>query len=148
MDAVNPLPLTSTVAFRLGTLGSLVSARFAEAVDAHGLKPKDVGLLAVLEAGGGASQLELARTMRVAPSLLVTLADRLEALEAVQRVRDPQDRRRQNVVITEHGRTLLAACTAATHELDAELTADLGERDRAALRRVLAALAVSNGLPG
>jgi len=33
--------------------------------------------------------------MGVAPSLVVALADHLKELEAVQRVRDPADRRRQ-----------------------------------------------------
>ncbi|MFF2329600.1 MULTISPECIES: hypothetical protein [unclassified Streptomyces] len=39
-----------------------------------------VGLLAVLDSGQAASQLEIARLMRVAPSLVVSLADRLDAM--------------------------------------------------------------------
>ncbi|MEK2490745.1 MarR family winged helix-turn-helix transcriptional regulator [Kitasatospora purpeofusca] len=147
MNDVNPLPLTASVVFRLGTLGSIVTARFTTALAELGLKPKHVGVMAALDSGAPPSQLELARTMAVAPSLVVSLADHLERIGAVDRVRDPADRRRQVLALTDAGRELLADCTALAHRLDEELTASLTDPEREALRRTLGLLGAEAGLP-
>ncbi|MFD9127751.1 MarR family winged helix-turn-helix transcriptional regulator [Kitasatospora sp. NPDC059571] len=147
MSAVNPPPLTSSLAFRLGTLGTVATARFAAAIESRGLKPKQVGLLAALDAGAAASQLELSQAMGVAPSLVVSLADQLEALGALRRVRDSADRRRQALVLTDTGRELLADCAALAQEVDAGLAAALTPAEREALRSALGILAREAGLP-
>ncbi|MFF4776695.1 MarR family winged helix-turn-helix transcriptional regulator [Microtetraspora fusca] len=144
---MNDVKLTSTLAFRLGTLGAVVTERFSARLAAHGLKPKHVGLLAILEAGTATSQLDIAKLMNVAPSLVVSLADRLEELGAVRRERDPFDRRRQTLALTAEGRELLAACTGAAAELDAELTDGLRLEEVKALRSVLGTIAGRSGLP-
>lgn len=147
MNAAQPVSLTATVSFRLGTIGTLTTNRFTERIETFGLKLKDVGLLHLLQDGGPASQLEVARLLGVAPSLVVAMADRLEVLGAVRRLRDPGDRRRQQLVLTEQGHELLGRCTTAARELDAELTAELDEPTRQALNAVLGTLAASLGLP-
>ncbi|MFB7476223.1 MarR family winged helix-turn-helix transcriptional regulator [Kitasatospora sp. NPDC056184] len=147
-DDVNRLPLTSSLVFRLGTLGSLATARFSAAIESRGLKPKHVGLLAALSGGAASSQLELSRVMGVAPSLVVSLADQLEGMGALRRVRDPADRRRQTLVLTDSGHALLAECTALAQGLDAELAAALTPEEGEALRRALGVLAREAGLPG
>ncbi|MEV0200104.1 MarR family winged helix-turn-helix transcriptional regulator [Nonomuraea sp. NPDC050691] len=114
---------------------------------AHDLKPKHVGLLAVLDSGAAASQLDVARLMDVAPSLVVSLADRLEELGAVRRERDPSDRRRQILTLTAEGRDLPAACTESAAELDAELLEELGPDEAETLSAVLRTLATRTGLP-
>jgi DNA-binding MarR family transcriptional regulator len=141
--------LTTTLVFKLGTLGTVATERFTHELDAFelGLKPKHVGLLATLASGTAASQLELATRMGVAPSLVVSLADHLEQLGALQRVRDPQDRRRQVLTLTEAGHQLLTRCERAGRTLDAELTADLTEAQRTALAEALQLLATRVGLP-
>ncbi|MGW6919246.1 MarR family winged helix-turn-helix transcriptional regulator [Kitasatospora sp. NPDC054939] len=147
MDDVNRLPLTSSLVFRLGALGTVATARFTAAIESRGLKPKHVGLLAALSARSASSQLELSQAMGVAPSLVVSLADQLEGMGALQRVRDPADRRRQALVLTAAGRGLLAECAALAQELDAELAAALTPEEREALRRALGVLARDVGLP-
>ncbi|GAB2737142.1 MarR family winged helix-turn-helix transcriptional regulator [Kitasatospora kifunensis] len=147
MNATAPVPLTATTTLRLGAVGAVVSGRFTERIGSLGLKPKDVTLLNLLQAGGPASQLEVARTMGVAPSLVVTVADRLEALGAVRRLRDQGDRRRQQLVLTDGGRELLARCTTLARELDEELTAGLDAATRQALDAALGTLAAGLGLP-
>ncbi|WP_345438591.1 MarR family winged helix-turn-helix transcriptional regulator [Actinoallomurus vinaceus] len=147
MDDVKPEAFTATLAFRIGTLGALVTDRLAEKAREHGLKVKHVGVLAALAGSGPMSQLELARLMRVAPSLVVTLADHLETMEAIQRLRDPDDRRRQRLELTETGRALLDECTEAARALDDDLTASLDAEQRATLESLLAAVAAAEGLP-
>jgi DNA-binding MarR family transcriptional regulator len=83
----------------------------------------------------------------VAPSLVVTLADHLEQIGAIERLRDPADRRRQVLTLTDAGRALLRACLAAARELDAGLTAGLSPADRATLSRILDQLAAEADLP-
>ncbi|MBE3012408.1 MarR family transcriptional regulator [Microbispora sp. NEAU-D428] len=144
---MNDVKLTSTLAFRLGTLGAVMTERFSARLADHGLKPKHVGLLALLESGTATSQLDIAKLMNVAPSLVVSLADRLEELGAVRRERDPLDRRRQTLALTGEGRELLATCAAAAAELDTELTAGLSPEETEALRSTLGTLARRNGLP-
>ncbi|MFD8706584.1 MarR family winged helix-turn-helix transcriptional regulator [Kitasatospora sp. NPDC059648] len=147
MNAVNPPTLTSSLSFRLGTLGTVATARFTAAIEERGLKPKHVALLAALDAGAASSQLELAQAMGVAPSLVVSLADQLQALGAVARERDPVDRRRQTLALTEDGRALLHECAAQAHAVDAELAAALSPAERETLRRALGVLAREAGLP-
>ncbi|MQY09859.1 MarR family winged helix-turn-helix transcriptional regulator [Actinomadura macrotermitis] len=137
-----------TLAFRLGTLGTLMQDRFAAKVASYELKPKHVGLMAVLRDGtAAASQQDLAARLGVAPSLIVALADHLERLGAVERVRDPGDRRRQTLALTERGADLLARCVEAARELDDEIAASLSPPQRAALHEALGRLAAGAGLP-
>jgi DNA-binding MarR family transcriptional regulator len=144
---VNDVKWTETLSFRLGTLGALVSDQYAEALAVHDLKPKHVGLLGVLDSGLAASQLDIAKLMRVAPSLVVSLADHLESMGAIERLRDPADRRRQILSLTGEGRDLLAECTAKALVLDAKLAAGLTASQQAALSAALGRLAASYGLP-
>ncbi|MFF5213068.1 MarR family winged helix-turn-helix transcriptional regulator [Streptosporangium sp. NPDC000396] len=147
MNDVNPASPVATVAFRLGTLGAVMTDRFAARIESYDLKPKHVGLMTVLDSGGGSSQLEIARIMGIAPSLVVSLADHLENLGAIQRIRDPEDRRRQVLTLTASGRDLLRDCAREAQEVDAEFTAGLSPADQATLSRLLGTVAAVAGLP-
>ena len=129
--------VADTLAFRLGTLGGRVADRFAEAVAGYGVKPRHVSLLVTIDVSGPASQLELARMLRVAPSLVVQLADHLVALGAVERSRDARDRRRQYLLLTPAGRHLLNACAEAARRVDEEVAAGLDPGQRDDLRLLL-----------
>ncbi|MFF2144021.1 MarR family winged helix-turn-helix transcriptional regulator [Kitasatospora sp. NPDC058190] len=136
-DVKGAAELRATIVFNLGTLGAVAADRFAARVEALGLKPKHAGLLAALDSGPAVSQQELAKRLGVAPSLVVALADQLQELGAVERVRDSEDRRRQVLSLTAEGRALLSRCADAAQDLDAELTADLNATQRDALEHAL-----------
>lgn len=142
-----PTGLTATVVFKLGTLGASATARFTREIEGLGLKPKHIGLMAALTFAAAASQQEVAARMGVVPSLVVSLADHLEGLGAVQRVRDPQDRRRQVLTLTEEGRRLLDRCESVARALDDEITTGLTADQRKALEEALQVLADRVGLP-
>ncbi|MEU9497238.1 MarR family winged helix-turn-helix transcriptional regulator [Streptomyces sp. NPDC048196] len=139
--------VNSSVVFRLGVLGAMATDLFAARIEPHELKPKHVGLMVVLDAGTASSQLEVAGVMGVAPSLVVALADHLQKLGAIERVRDPADRRRQVLTLTEHGRELLAVCGELAQSTDAEFTAELTASESAVLTGLLDRLAARQGLP-
>ncbi|GAB3669466.1 hypothetical protein GCM10027589_37030 [Actinocorallia lasiicapitis] len=145
MDEVKALP--ETLSFRLGALGAIVGERYAARLERLGLKPKHAGLLTALSTGPAASQQDLAVRLGVVPSLVVSLADHLEHVGAIERVRDPHDRRRQVLTLTETGRALLAACMAEAVDLDTELSAALTPPQRQALHESLGILATRAGLP-
>ena len=129
-----------TAAFRLGLLGALVADRFAARVEELGLKPKHAGLLTAVDQVGSASQQEIAAIMGVAPSLIVVLADHLEGLGAIERMRDPQDRRRQVLSLTPGGRRMLIQCAQLADEVGREFTAELTAQQRVALDKILGSL--------
>ncbi|GHJ44157.1 MarR family transcriptional regulator [Catellatospora sp. TT07R-123] len=141
MAPVKPSSPLGTASFRLGVLGAILTEAYGELIDGLRLKHKHVGTLAVLDALGPLSQQELARTLRVAPSLVVTLADHLEGLGAIARERDAADRRRQVLTLTDEGRRLLAECAGLAAGLDAEFLSGLTAVQRAGLDTALDRLA-------
>lgn len=141
----SPPPVGATT-FLLGTIGVVVAQRFADRIAPLDLRPNHSGLLRLLASGGAPAQLDIARTMGVAPSLIVRLVDHLEQMSAIARVRDPGDRRRQTLELTEFGRVLLGQCEQIARELDAEVFAGLTDAEREGLRAVLHQVAGDLGL--
>ncbi|WP_027342742.1 MarR family winged helix-turn-helix transcriptional regulator [Hamadaea tsunoensis] len=109
-----------TATFQLGILGGMIFEAYGARLETIGLKVKHVAVLTALAEFGPTAQQDLARTVRVAPSLVVLYADQLEHLDAVQRVRDAGDRRRQLLSLTPAGKHLLAKAATLAREVDAE----------------------------
>jgi len=128
--------VTRTAVFLLGKLGQVATGRFADRLAPHGLRPRHCGVLELLAAGPKA-QLDLARTIGVTPSVVVDMLDELEELDAVRRVRDTADRRRQLIELTPAGQRLRRAAARLARETDRELLDGLDAAEEAALRRVL-----------
>jgi DNA-binding MarR family transcriptional regulator len=82
--------------------------------------------------------------MGVAPSILVTLLNPLEAAGLVARERDPADRRRHVVTLTAAGQRHVASASRAQQETEDALFASLDEDQREQLRTLL--LAMRDGL--
>ncbi|MFF4451357.1 MarR family winged helix-turn-helix transcriptional regulator [Streptomyces goshikiensis] len=126
---------------RLGMLlawhGSVTQTRMRKALGAAGLTPRHAMTLMHLE-GGPIGQRALAERLEVDPSVLVGLLNDLERDGLVERRRDPADRRRHNVVITDAGSAVLARTNAALDEVERGLFAGLSEQDRDVLRGLLA----------
>jgi DNA-binding MarR family transcriptional regulator len=80
----------------------------------------------------------------MAPSMLVTLLNPLEADGLVARERDPGDRRRHFVTLTRSGEKQLASASRAQKEAEDALFASLDDDQREQLRGLL--LALSDGL--
>jgi DNA-binding MarR family transcriptional regulator len=78
--------------------------------------------------------------MDVDPSILVTLLNPLEADGLVTRERDPSDRRRHLVTLTEAGERHLASASRAQKETEEALFASLDDDQREQLRTLLVVL--------
>jgi DNA-binding MarR family transcriptional regulator len=128
----------------LALLGQEAMHRLRAAHTAHSLKPRQFQILGLLHDHGGLAQRDLVQQMGVAPSILVTLLNPLEADGLVARKRDPSDRRRHLVTLTAAGEKHLASASRAQKETEDALFAALDAEQREQLRGLL--LALSDGL--
>jgi DNA-binding MarR family transcriptional regulator len=79
--------------------------------------------------------------MGIDPSGLIATIDDLEERGWLERRKDPADRRRNVVVLTEAGVAKLAEGRGAAYARARELTAPLSAKERRALRDLLAKIA-------
>ena len=101
-----------------------------------GMKLKAYLALARLR-DGQMSQSELCTSMHMDPNNCVLMLNELEASEYVERRRDPADRRRHIVVLTEAGREALAGAERAMVGLEAEVLGALTPEERERLHGLL-----------
>jgi DNA-binding MarR family transcriptional regulator len=130
---------------QIATLVTRVGAAQASALTALlaplGLRPKQFGLMNVVALAEGPSQGEIGAAMGIDPSGLIATIDELEGRGWLERRRDPGDRRRNVVVLTEAGTDMLSEARAAAYQRAKELTAPLTAKERRALRDLLAKIA-------
>ena len=93
--------------------------------------------LSYLRDHDGAPQQELADALCMDANNVVLLLNELEDLGHVARRRDPQDRRRHLVDITDQGRRALARAEHEQESIEDEVLAPLDPEERATLWRLL-----------
>ncbi|BCJ61441.1 MarR family winged helix-turn-helix transcriptional regulator [Micromonospora endophytica] len=117
------------------------------------LRPRHAHVLLFLERTGAAGQQELLERLNVDASALVGLLNDLEGDGMVERRRDPADRRRHIVTLSEHGRAAVAEVHASIDEMSDALFGALSDTDRDHLHRILSVMssgapATATGCPG
>ncbi|MFG1782802.1 MarR family winged helix-turn-helix transcriptional regulator [Rhodococcus oryzae] len=127
---------TDRLGFLLAWRGEATSARIRGALGVTGLHPRHAMTLMHLGTGP-VSQRALADMLEVDPSQLVAILNELESDGLAERRRDPADRRRHIVEITEAGTAALLKVDSALNEAERELFAAFSERDLASLRTML-----------
>lgn len=101
------------------------------------LRVRHFSLLQGLADCGPIGQIDLVRYLRIDPATMAAALEHLEALGAVERERDANDRRRYVVALTSSGRDLLARADNALKQVDATLRADLSAPASAQLHDLL-----------
>jgi DNA-binding MarR family transcriptional regulator len=129
------------IATLLARVGGAQASAFAALLAPLGLRPKQFGLMNVVALAEGPSQGEIGAAMGIDPSGLIATIDDLEERGWLERRKDPRDRRRNVVVLTEAGSAKLSEGRAAAYERAKELTAPLSAKERRALRDLLAKIA-------
>jgi DNA-binding MarR family transcriptional regulator len=99
--------------------------------------PRDVGVLATLQALGPLSQQDLAVRLSVNRTVMVKLIDGLQARGFVERVRNPHDRRAYALTATPSGLESMAAMLPRVQRAEAELTANLSTAEHQRLNALL-----------
>jgi DNA-binding MarR family transcriptional regulator len=122
----------------LASSGHTAAAQIRKALAEYGLKPTHGHALLRLADKGSISQQALAEALAVDPSVLVAVLNDLELEGLTERRRDPADRRRHIVEITQQGKSRAADFEAALTAVEATLFADLTAGEIATLRGLLA----------
>ncbi len=102
-----------------------------------GMRLKAFMLLGYVQDHPGASQQELETALLMDANGVVLLLNELEAAGFSIRKRDPNDRRRHLVDITESGRIALERAEKARESLEDEILADFSPEERATLKKQL-----------
>jgi DNA-binding MarR family transcriptional regulator len=106
-------------------------------VDLVGMALRNMVVLAYLRDHPGASQQAMTEQLSMDSNTGVLVLNDLEDLEYAERRRDPSDRRRHLVTITDAGLEALEGAEAAQGSIEDEILAGLSQADRAELRRLL-----------
>ncbi|HEU0189734.1 MAG TPA: MarR family winged helix-turn-helix transcriptional regulator [Mycobacterium sp.] len=137
---------SDAVAFLLAQLGHHAAELFAEQMAQVGITPPHAGILRAISAEPGRSQQALSAQLGLLPSRVVAYVDELEEHGYVERRRDPDDRRRHALYLTEAGRRLLGRISDLARQHERRLTGGLSAEQRGALRDLLQAIAQREGL--
>ena len=135
--AVDTSPGTVVMLMRLATA---IKKRSTE--ELLGLKLRQLMLLSYLRGDAPALQQHLCEALWLDPNNCVLLLNELEDLGYIERRRDPADRRRHMVELTDAGRVAIERAERAQESLGEELFAALSDEERAALRSLLSRAAV------
>jgi DNA-binding MarR family transcriptional regulator len=142
-DPADAAPLPA-LADRFGYLLKHAQLRLADltraALAPFGISGRELAVLLAIDHRPPASQQEIARRMAVDRTTMVALIDDLEDKDLVQRQQDPDDRRKNVVVLTGLGRTTLRQATAAAGEAERRLLGSLSDDESAMLRKALQAI--------
>lgn len=136
--------LDSSPSLLLALLGQTAMRRLRAAHVAHGLNPRQLQVLALLNDRLAMSQGELGQVLRIDSSILVTLLNPLEASGYIARKRDPEDRRCHVVTLTRAGVRHLERAIEVQRVVESELFAGLTIEQLEQLRTLL--LSVRAGL--
>ena len=102
-----------------------------------GMRLRQFLVLGYVERQAPARQQELCETLMLDANNCVLLLNELEDAGWVQRRRDPADRRRHVVELTDEGRRALARARQAQEQLEGEMLAGLDASEREQLRGLL-----------
>ena len=132
MTAVSTSPGTVVMLLRLAKVIHKSSTE-----ERLGIKLRQLMLLSYLRAGAPALQQQLCEALWLDANNCVLLLNEMEDMGYVERRRDPADRRRHVVEITDEGRIALERAERAQETIGDELLSALSDEERATLRSLL-----------
>lgn len=115
--------------------------RFSAALEQYDVTPSQARALRTVVAEPGVRLSVIAERLRIVPRSATEVVDALESRGLVVRETDPGDRRATRVVATHEGRRLQALIDTTRREESEHFLAEVPSEDRAALDRILRALA-------
>lgn len=140
-DETSPRPtpptLTALTTYLLSKTGKTARGRLAAELAARNVRLWHMAVLAALADFGPHTQRELASRLAIDPSDIVKVLDDLTAAAHVTRTRDPADRRRVRVSLTESGTSALAAQVTLAQSVQSTLLAPLTPAERETLHALL-----------
>jgi DNA-binding MarR family transcriptional regulator len=105
--------------------------------DLLGMRLRQYTALGKVRDHPGIAQQELAEMMLLDPNAVVLLLNELEDLGYSMRHRDPEDRRRHNVELTDAGLDALARADQGRYSIEDELLGGITAEEKVLLRKLL-----------
>ena len=133
-------PSTVPISLLVSSSAKALTRAFDDALGAAGGSVPTWLVLLALTDGVHSTQGELAAAVGVRQPTLTHHLDTMERAGFVTRVREPGDRRSQQVVVTESGHQLFLRLRRAAGAFDGRVRAGLADGEIAGVRRVLAQL--------
>ncbi|OLR93216.1 MarR family winged helix-turn-helix transcriptional regulator [Actinokineospora bangkokensis] len=125
-----PPSLLALPSYVAGHLARIARRALVDALAEHDLRLPHFAVLSGLADFGPLAQHDLADRLDLNRSHLVGYLDLVEARGLVERERDPADRRRQRVTLTERGRALCRELAVRARRSQEECLAVLSEQER------------------
>lgn len=123
--------------YLLHKAGLLLLEDVEKALETVGMRSRYFFVLASLAGGPELSQQDLSRLLNLDPTTVVTVIDEMERNQHVERRRNPADRRRYNLILTDSGRAALAAVDGVVTEVETAFFGALDDDEREVMRRML-----------
>jgi DNA-binding MarR family transcriptional regulator len=118
-------------------LGRITMYRFTEALEPYGIRPRHVAALIELRDSGELTQQALSAALHLDPTNLVAILNDLERRGYAIRRRDPKDRRRHLVEVTDEGVAVIEKVSEVMDGVEQELLSGLGPTERDQLEGAL-----------
>ena len=119
-----------------------------EQAEKFGLHLRDHIVLSALHKTPGMTQVELAKTLGLDKTTLMSQLDRLEHDNLIVRRPDPRDRRARIPAITQHGDELRINVAASSAAAEADALSNFSAHDVATFRRMLVQIIGDSTDPG
>ncbi len=135
-----PARLRALPSWLSGQVGRRAAALVDAQLAAEGVRRQHFTVLTALAEQGPASQADVGRRLWIDRSDLHAILNDLERLGLISRATDPDDRRRNVVVLTDRGTTVLKQLDRRVNAAQEALLEPLSEADRSELLRLLTLL--------
>lgn len=130
-------PLVRRTGYLLNKAGSILMEDAEKALMAQGMRLRYFYVLAALESDLSLSQQDLSRLLHLDPTTMVALIDEMERAGHVERRRNPSDRRRYILRLTDDGRDALERAGRAVDAVEQDFLSAVPTQDRERLRSLL-----------
>lgn len=142
--------IAKSLGYVLARVGAIAIERFRSHLEELDIRPRHYSVLSVLHQRTEPSpQYLVAGCIELDPSSLVEVIDEMEARGLVRRERDPSDRRRNVLIMTERGRDILQRARRVATDAEEELFGHLSPADRQRLVEQLSPIIqTAGGDPG
>jgi len=129
--------LSEMFGFHLRMAYVAISRHFAAVMAPLDLTQKQLGVLWLIGANGGVSQVALAKALSMDRASMMAIVDRLEGRGLLVRERSKQDGRRQELYLTPKGRKLYAQSKTVIAEHERWIVQSFSDSEANALRDAL-----------
>ncbi|MFI9345747.1 MarR family winged helix-turn-helix transcriptional regulator [Streptomyces sp. NPDC052773] len=133
-------PLIRRTGYLLNKAGLILMEEAERALTAQGMRLRYFYVLAALDSDVSLSQQDLSRLLNLDPTTMVALIDEMEGAGHVERRRNPSDRRRYILRLTDDGRAALQRAGRAVDQVEEDFLSTVPEADRERLRTLLGEL--------